>query len=109
MVLVFAGIVVAAVINGNNDNNTLVGTTKGDHIRGFGGNDLIRGRGGGDAMMGGTGNDYIRAVDHRKDDINCGRGDDRARANPGDDIKRGSCEKVIRAGQRVDVGEDMGN
>jgi hypothetical protein len=54
-------------------------------------------------MMGGTGNNYILAVDHRKDDINCGRGVDRARANPGDDIEGGSCEKGISAGQRVDV------
>src|SRR5215212_9028659 len=85
IVLVFAGIALAAVINGNNGNNNLVGTPRGDHIRGFGGNDTIRGRGGADEMMGGPGND-------------------RARANPGDDIKGGSCEKVIRAGQRVGGG-----
>ena len=104
LVFVFAGVALAAVINGNNGNNNLVGTPRADHIRGFGGNDTIRGRGGEDELMGGTGNDYIRAVDHRKDDINCGPGNDRARANPGDDIKGGSCEKVIRAGQRVGGG-----
>jgi Ca2+-binding RTX toxin-like protein len=94
LVFVFAGVALAAVINGNNGNNNLVGTPRADHIRGFGGNDTLRGRGGEDELMGGTGNDYI----------NCGPGNDRARANPGDDIKGGSCEKVIRAGQRVGGG-----
>ena len=111
MVFAFAGVALAAFINGNNGSNNLVGTPRADHIWGNGGNDTIRGRGGEDELMGGTGNDYIRAVDHRKDDIKCGRGNDRARANPGDDIETegGRCERVIRAGQRVDVGEDMGD
>ena len=104
MVLVFAGIALAAGIKGNSGNNALVGTPRADQIWGFRGNDLIRGRGGEDELMGGNGNDYIRAVDHRKDDINCGPGNDKARANPGDDIKDRSCERVIRAGQRVGGG-----
>jgi ketosteroid isomerase-like protein len=39
-----------------------------------------------------------------------GPGNDRARANPGDDIETEGdrCERVIRTGQRVDVG-DMGD
>jgi Ca2+-binding RTX toxin-like protein len=101
IVLVFAGIALAAVINGNNGNNNLVGTPRGDHIRGFGGNDTIRGRGGEDDMFGGRGRDFIRAVDRREDDITCGRGFDRVRANPGDDIE-GGCERVVRDGIRVD-------
>ncbi len=87
LVFVLAGVAMAALINGNNANNNLVGTPRADVIRGNGGNDNIRGRGGDDEMMGGTGNNYILAVDHRKDDINCGRGVDRARANPRDDIE----------------------
>jgi len=74
LVFVLAGVAMAALINGNNANNTLVGTSRADHIWGYGGNDTIRGRGGDDEVMGGDGNDYIRAVDHRKDDIKCGRG-----------------------------------
>jgi hypothetical protein len=103
LVFVFAGVALAAIINGNNGDNNLVGTPTADHINGRGGNDLIRGRGGEDELRGNRGNDYIRAVDHRKDDINCGPGNDKARANPGDDIETegGRCERVIRAGQRV--------
>jgi hypothetical protein len=106
MVFVFAGIALAAVVNGNN-NNTLVGTPSHDVIRGFGGNDTIRGRGGDDELMGGTGNDYIRAVDRSEDHIFCGRGLDRVRANPGDNIE-GSCERVVRAGKRVGGGHPGG-
>jgi hypothetical protein len=69
MVFVFAGVALAAFINGNNGSNNLVGTPRADHIWGNGGNDTIRGRGGEDELMGGTGNDYIRAVDHHTDDI----------------------------------------
>ena len=104
MVFVFAGVAVAAIINGNDGNNTLIGTPRHDVIRGFGGNDLIRGRGGEDDMYGGKGRDYIRAVDRREDDISCGPGHDRVRANPGDDIE-GGCEHVMRAGIRVDDGD----
>ena len=107
LVLVFAGVAAAAIINGNNGNNNLVGTPRADHIWGHGGNDLIRGRGGEDELMGGRGNDYIRAVDHREDDIKCGPGHDKARANPGDDIETegGRCEHVVWAGQRVGGGD----
>ena len=49
---------------------------------------------------GGRGDDYIRAVDGSEDDISCGPGSDRVRANPGDNVLEG-CEKVIREGIRV--------
>ena len=110
MVLVFAGVALAALIKGDDGPNTLVGTPKGDAIYGYGGADRIQGRGGADVLYlgggqdhghGGLGDDYVRAVDRSKDDISCGPGSDRARANPGDDIEEG-CEKVIRDGIRVD-------
>jgi RTX calcium-binding nonapeptide repeat (4 copies) len=110
MVLVFAGVALAALIKGDDGPNTLVGTPKGDAIYGYGGADRIRGRSGADALYlgggqdhghGGHGDDYVRAVDRSKDDISCGPGSDRARANPGDAIEEG-CEKVIRDGIRVD-------
>ena len=43
-------------------------------------------------MDAGRGNDQIRAVDGSKDDIYCGPGSDRVKANPGDNIS-GECEK----------------
>jgi hypothetical protein len=111
MVLVFAGVALAALIKGDDEPNTLEGTHKAaDAIYGYGGADHVRGRSGGDALRlgggqdvghGGYGDDFIGAVDKSKDDISCGPGSDRARANPGDDIEDG-CEKVIRDGVRVD-------
>jgi Ca2+-binding RTX toxin-like protein len=110
MVFMFAGVALAALIKGNDGSNTLVGTPKGDAIYGYGGADLIHARGGGDALRLGSGSDegygergddYISAVDGTEDDIFCGPGSDRARANPGDDVAQG-CEKIIREGIRVD-------
>ncbi len=110
MVFMFAGVALAALIEGNDGSNTLVGTPKGDAIYGYGGADRIEGRGGGDALrLGGgsdegygeRGDDYIRAVDGTEDAIFCGPGSDRARANPGDNVAEG-CERIIREGIRVD-------
>ena len=110
MVLLFAGVALAALIKGDDGPNTLEGTPKADAIYGYGGADHVRGRSGGDALRlgggqdvghGGYGDDFIGAVDKSKHDISCGPGSDRARVNPGDDIEDG-CEKVIRDGVRVD-------
>jgi hypothetical protein len=97
-------------IKGNNRANTLVGTPNDDAIYGYGGADRIDARGGTDTLRlgggsdegrGGRGDDRIRAVDGSKDDISCGPGPDRVKANPGDNVQEG-CEKVIRAGKRVE-------
>jgi Ca2+-binding RTX toxin-like protein len=118
MVVVFAGVALAKVINGNDNDNRLVGTPRNDTIDGKGGDDNINGRNGNDTLIlgsgedivhGGEGNDFIRAVDRSKDDISCGPGlHDRVRANPGDIFvnRHGlssiyACEKVIREGIRV--------
>jgi hypothetical protein len=99
-----------AFIKGDNRANTLAGTPNDDVIYGFDGADRIHARGGGDALRlgggsdkghGGRGEDHIRAVDWSKDDISCGPGPDRVKANPGDNVQEG-CEKVIRAGKRVE-------
>ena len=110
MVFVFAGVALAALIEGDDGANTLVGTPKGDAIYGYGGADRVDARdsedalrlgGGPDKGRGGRGNDHVRAVDGSKDDIYCGPGADRVKANPGDNVSKG-CERVIRAGKRVD-------
>jgi hypothetical protein len=96
-------------IEGNNRSSTLVGTPKGDAIYGYGGADSICAWGGSDALRlgggrdkgdGGGGDDYIRAVDGSKDEISCGPGSDRFRANPGDKVAEG-CEVIMRKGRRV--------
>jgi hypothetical protein len=96
-------------IKGNNRANNLVGTPDSEAIHGYGGADRIDARGGPDTLhlgngkdkgRGGRGDDQIHAVDGSKDDISCGPGADRVRANPGDNVT-GGCEKVKRAGKRV--------
>jgi Ca2+-binding RTX toxin-like protein len=99
-----------ASVKGNDGPNTLVGTPNSDVVYGYGGADRIDARDGDDALRlgggpdkgrGGRGNDHIRAVDGSKDDIYCGPGTDRVNANPGDNVTK-ECERVIRAGKRID-------
>jgi len=110
MVLVFAGVALAAVIKGNDRANYLRGTSNGDAIYGYGGADRIHARAGDDALrLGGSkdkghgehGDDFINSVDGSEDFVSCGLGSDRARANPGDNVAEG-CEQIIREGVRVD-------
>ncbi|HSK83760.1 MAG TPA: hypothetical protein VK902_10250 [Rubrobacter sp.] len=98
-----------ASIKGNDQPNTLAGTPNDDTIYAYGGADRIDARdgedtlrlgGGPDQGQGGRGDDHIRAVDGSKDDISCGPGTDRVKANPGDSVTKG-CEKVERAGKKV--------
>jgi hypothetical protein len=98
-----------ASIKGDERPNTLVGAPNSDAIYGYGGADRIDARDGGDALhlgngsdkgRGGRGGDYIHAVDGSKDDIYCGPGSDRVKANPGDNVA-GGCEKVSRVGTKV--------
>jgi len=110
LVLVFAGVALAAVIKGNDKANYLGGTSNGDTIYGYGGDDRLHARGGDDALRLGSGkdkghgehgDDFINSVDGTKDFVSCGPGADRARANPGDNVQEG-CEQIIREGVRVD-------
>jgi Ca2+-binding RTX toxin-like protein len=48
-----------ALINGNNQSNSLVGTADADTINGNGGNDTLFGGGGVDSLFGGTGGDTL--------------------------------------------------
>jgi Ca2+-binding RTX toxin-like protein len=111
MVVVFASVALAAVINGDDNDNHLVGTQHHDTINGKGGDDHINARRGNDTLIlgsgedevfGNWGNDVIRAVDESQDFIGCGNGHDRVRMNPGDALWiEHHCEKVIREGIRV--------
>jgi hypothetical protein len=114
MVVVFAGVALAKVINGNDNDNRLVGTQRADTINGKGGDDFISGRDGNDTLIlgsgedkvrGGEGSDVINAVDESQDLIGCGGGRDRVRMNPGDMLMgpQHFCQdaKFIREGIRV--------
>src|SRR5918993_917867 len=96
-------------IKGDEKPNALAGTPNSDTIYGYGGADRIDARGGDDTLRlgggkdkgrGGRGDDFIRGVDGSKDQIFCGPGADRVKANPGDHATKG-CEKVTRVGKRV--------
>jgi Ca2+-binding RTX toxin-like protein len=103
VVAMFASAALAKTVNGNDDNNTLIGTDKRDAISGFGGDDIIRGYdrtdvliGGPDTdrLTGGRGNDVVDIVDGSVEDfVACGRGFDRVRADVGDLVST-DCEDV---------------
>jgi Ca2+-binding RTX toxin-like protein len=64
------------IITGNNDDNTLLGTSLGDTINGAGGNDSIYGMSGDDILIGALGSDYLDG----------GTGNDSLFGGDGDDI-----------------------
>jgi RTX calcium-binding nonapeptide repeat (4 copies) len=114
MLVVFAGVALAKVINGDDNDNHLRGTNRADTISGKGGDDFINGRDGNDKLFpgsgedivgGGNGTDVINAVDESQDVIGCGGGRDRLRMNPGDMLwgPQHFCQdaKIIREGIKV--------
>jgi Ca2+-binding RTX toxin-like protein len=97
MGLIFAlwtGVALAKNINGDNGNETLVGTKKADTINGKGGNDLIYGLKGNDKLNGNDGKDFIDSVDGSgRDKVDCGKGSDDVAADKGDNVDN-NCETV---------------
>ena len=59
LMVIFAGVAYAAVIEGGPGNDTLVGTPTQDAIFGFGGDDSLDGQGSTDTLYGGRGNDTL--------------------------------------------------
>ena len=79
---------------GNNDANTLFGTSGADTLNGLGGNDIIDGGDGADVINGGDGDDSIQgesifAFGGGNDTINGGAGNDNIKGNAGNDILDG--------------------
>jgi hypothetical protein len=97
---------------GKRGKDRLVGSSEGDSLKGRGGRDVLRGRGGRDCLAGGTGGDrlnggtgsddldggpgadVIKARDRDRDTVRCGAGDDRAKVDRRDRVRR--CENVKR-------------
>jgi Ca2+-binding RTX toxin-like protein len=86
-----SGVALAAVVEGNDRDNRLTGTSGADTIRAYGGDDLVRSLGGpdriyggkgNDRLYGGYGNDYLRTIDldargiGQRDVVDCGPGYD---------------------------------
>lgn len=104
LLLAFSSVASAAWMRGDNDDDTLVGTSRGDWLMGRGGNDTIYGEGGPDVLwgdrgndvlmpgdgrdmvFGGPGDDTIDALDGERDTVVCGPGFDTVRADPRDRV-----------------------
>lgn len=112
-----------ANINGNDNANTLRGTSSNDDIEGRGGNDKLYGLGGNDDMEGGDGNDLLDGGGGRNDlegglgddififktgktDIDdFGRGDDTVRISR--DLGVDDFDDLMKLAKSVDEGEDV--
>lgn len=73
-----------AIINGDDQNNTLLETVEDDLIQGFGGDDILQGRNGDDTLIGGFGDDQISGGDGA-DTLSGGEGSDTISGGTGDD------------------------
>lgn len=101
-------------IIGNNDNNTLSGTSDDDLIDGKGGNDLLFGGSGDDIVLGKNGNDTLigdGAVGEAtgNDFLDGGNGNDRLSGNAGDDTLIGGSGNDVLYGEGSlnQVGNDI--
>ncbi len=82
-----------ATIPGSTKKDKLKGSKFGDAIAGLKGNDKITGGKGRDRICGGSGKDKIKAADRKKDQVNCGSGEDKATVDEKDNVAR-NCETV---------------
>jgi Ca2+-binding RTX toxin-like protein len=101
-------------INGGSGGDRIRGRGGDDRLRSFGGRDCLSGGSGDDSLSGGSrrdrisggsgrdrisggsGSDRIKAVDGTRDRVNCGSGNDTARVDRRDSVRR--CEHVTRVG-----------
>jgi Ca2+-binding RTX toxin-like protein len=100
MVMVFAGVALAATKIGDAGPNRLVGTAENDTLKGQGGADTLIGKGDSDLLVGGRGNDRINARESgraEEDRVDCGRGRDTVLTdNTTEDKIAKNCEVVKR-------------
>ena len=96
-------IVIENIIDGTENDDTLVGDDRNDAIAGFAGNDLIQGNGGDDRMFGNQGNDSIEGGDGN-DIISGGQDDDFLQGGNGLDLIFGN-----KGNDRIEGGEDVDN
>jgi RTX calcium-binding nonapeptide repeat (4 copies)/WD40-like Beta Propeller Repeat len=94
-------------IYGGGGDDKLWGGAGSDLIAGGSGNDTIYGESGNDrinpgpgrnTVSGGAGNDVINAANRSRDTVNCGRGSDKATADPTDKLR--GCERVKLVGRQ---------
>jgi Ca2+-binding RTX toxin-like protein len=81
-------------LSGDSGNDLLSGGPGRDILRGGRGNDRLVAGGGHNRLLGGRGNDRLKAVNGKRDRVDCGRGRDRARVDVFDRVR--GCERVRR-------------
>ena len=79
-----SGVALAALVEGNDRDNALTGTSYADTIRAYGGEDLVQALSGRDQIYGGYGSDHLYGNAYG-DRIVGGRGTDRLYGGYGDD------------------------
>ena len=79
-----SGVALAALVEGNNGDNTLTGTNRADTIHAYGGEDVVRALSGRDEIHGGYGADQLYGGRYG-DTIYGGKGTDRLYGSYGDD------------------------
>ncbi|MFP4219755.1 MAG: DUF4347 domain-containing protein [Phormidium sp.] len=93
-------LVIEAILNGTEEDDTLIGGDRNEAITGFAGDDLIEGNGGDDLIFGNQGSDDISGGDGN-DVIAGGRDGDRILGNAGSDALFGN-----KGNDVIDGGED---
>lgn len=89
------------VINGDNDKNTIQGTSGNDNIHGFGSDDTLKGGKGNDRIQGGLGDDQLFG-DQGDDILSGGDGNDSIWGGRGNDIGFGGDGNDLLFGQTGD-------
>src|SRR5918997_1732622 len=79
-----SGVALAALVEGNDRDNALTGTSYADTIRAYGGSDLVQALSGRDRIYGGYGSDHLYGNAYG-DAVYGGRGTDRLYGGYGDD------------------------
>ena len=80
------------VVRGDAAPNALLGTNADNRLDGGGGNDVLTGLGGRDFILGDAGDDRVEVRDGITDTVDCGFGNDSARADRVDVLR--NCERV---------------
>lgn len=99
LVALSAGAAFAALVEGNNNDNTLTGTNRADTIHAYGGEDVVWGLSGRDEIHGGYNADHLYG-NRYGDTIFGGKGQDRLYGGYGDDHLVGRDLNSSGIGQR---------
>lgn len=85
------------VINGTDEDDTVIGSFLDDQINGFTGNDTLVGSGGDDDLLGDTGDDTLKG-DFGNDALLGGSGNDSLSGDAGDDLLDGGTDSDVLTG-----------